>query len=141
MQLETTTKRKQLNLLRLKMNWMLNKKSELSIENKLLLYKCIIVPIWTYGIQLWGSTAESNIEIIQRFQSKTLRTMLNAPWFITNESIHNDLNIPTVRTVACNTARKYKDRMLNHPNKLASELLTKTKPRRRLKRKVPRDLA
>jgi hypothetical protein len=32
----------------------LGKKSSLSLENKLLLYRVIIKPIWTYGIELWG---------------------------------------------------------------------------------------
>jgi hypothetical protein len=46
-------------------------KSRLSMSNKLLLYKVILKPIWTYGIQLWGSASISNIEILERFQSKT----------------------------------------------------------------------
>jgi len=52
------------------MYWLLGSKSQLSIENKLLLYKAILKPIWTYGIQLWGIAANSNMEIIQRFQKK-----------------------------------------------------------------------
>jgi hypothetical protein len=31
-------------------------KTTLSIESKLLLYKVVIKPIWTYGIQLWGQS-------------------------------------------------------------------------------------
>jgi hypothetical protein len=30
------------------------KKSYLSIDNKLLIYKTVINPIWTYDIELWG---------------------------------------------------------------------------------------
>jgi hypothetical protein len=51
----------------------------LSVESKLLLYKAVLKPIWTYGIQLWGTASSSNIEILQRFQSKTLQSILNAP--------------------------------------------------------------
>jgi hypothetical protein len=32
----------------------LNRKSKLSLENKLFIYKHILKPIWTYGIELWG---------------------------------------------------------------------------------------
>jgi hypothetical protein len=46
--------------------------STLSIESKLLLYKAVLKHIWTYGIQLWDTASDSNIEILQRFQSKTL---------------------------------------------------------------------
>jgi len=34
-------------------NRMIGKKSHLSIENKLLIYKAVIKPIWSYGIELW----------------------------------------------------------------------------------------
>jgi hypothetical protein len=61
------------------LNWLIGKKSHLSIENKLLIYKTVIKPIWTYGIELWGCTSKSNIAIIQRAQSKILCSISNAP--------------------------------------------------------------
>jgi hypothetical protein len=59
-------KRKQLGLSLTEMYWLLGRKSKLSINNKLLIYKVILKPIWTYGIQLWGTTSNSNIEILER---------------------------------------------------------------------------
>jgi hypothetical protein len=50
-------KRKQLGLSLTKMYWLLGRKSRLSTNNKLLIYKAILKPIWTYGIQLWGTTS------------------------------------------------------------------------------------
>ena len=41
------------------------------------LYKQILKPVWTYGIQVWGCTKPSNIDIIQRFQSKVLRDLVH----------------------------------------------------------------
>jgi len=79
------------------MYWLLGSKSQLSIENKLLLYKAILKPIWTYGVQLWGTASNSNIEIIQRFQNKYLRIIVNAPWYVTNDTLHHNLNVPYVR--------------------------------------------
>jgi hypothetical protein len=35
-------------------------------------------PIWTYGIQLWGATSNSNIEILESFQCKVLRLIVDA---------------------------------------------------------------
>jgi hypothetical protein len=35
-----------------------------------------------YGFQLWGTASNSDMEILQGFQSKTLRRILNAPWCI-----------------------------------------------------------
>jgi len=39
----------------------------------------ILKPIWTYGVQLWGSASKSNLEILERFQSKVLRIITDAP--------------------------------------------------------------
>ena len=48
----------------------MGRRSALTTHNKLVLYKQILKPVWTYGIQLWGCTKPSNIAIIQRFQNK-----------------------------------------------------------------------
>jgi len=39
------------------MNWLRGKKSLISIENKLLIYKVLIKRIWSYGIELWVPTS------------------------------------------------------------------------------------
>jgi hypothetical protein len=72
------TKRKHLGLTLTKMYWLLGRGSWLSLPNKLLLYKTILKPIWTYGIQLWGTASTSNIEILEHFQSKALRIIVDA---------------------------------------------------------------
>ena len=78
------------------MYWFLGKKLSLSLENKLLLYKVIMKPSWTYGIELWGCSSKSNVNIIQRFQSKTLRLLAGAPRYVSNQTLHADLSITTV---------------------------------------------
>jgi hypothetical protein len=78
------------------MSWLLGQKSKLSPENKTLIYKCILKPIWTYGIQLWGCAKPSNTKIIQRLQSNVLRTITNAPWYVSNFMLHSDLQIPFI---------------------------------------------
>jgi hypothetical protein len=65
-----SAKRKQLGITLTKMYWLLGRKSKFSTSNKLLIYKTILKPIWTYGIQLWGTASTSNIEILERFQTK-----------------------------------------------------------------------
>ena len=79
-------KRKQKSQMLRKMYWLLSRKLKLSIKNKILLYKeCIIKPVWIYRLQLWGAAANSNIEIVQRYQSKILRIIVDASRYITNE--------------------------------------------------------
>ena len=60
-------KRKQLNRKTREIKWLMGKNSPLSLENKLLIYKTILKPVWTYGIELWGSANKSNIAIMQRY--------------------------------------------------------------------------
>jgi hypothetical protein len=81
------TKWKYLGVTLTKMYWLLGRKSQLSLSNKILLYKTILKPIWTYGIQLWGTASTSNIEILERFQSKALRMTANAPRYVPNTLI------------------------------------------------------
>ena len=92
-------KRKQLDHKTREINWLIGKNSPLSLENKILIYKTVLKPVWTYGIELWGCAIKSNKMIIQRYQSKLLRTMANAPWYVSNHTLHTDLRIPYVLTV------------------------------------------
>ena len=64
----------------------------LSLENKLLIYKTVLKPEWTYGIELWGCATKSNIAVIQRYQSILLRTITNAPWYVSNQTLHSNLH-------------------------------------------------
>jgi len=110
----------------------------LSINNKLLLYKTVIEPIWTYGLELWGCASKSNIAIIQRFQSKLLRAIVNAPCYITNAMIHSDLSILTVQDVIHKRSNKHRAKLQSHSNPLLQSLSRDNIPRR-LKRRWSTD--
>jgi hypothetical protein len=79
------------------MYWLLNRKSKLSLENKLIIYKHKLKPIWIYGIELWGCSKPPNTKILQSFQSKTLR--MRAPWYVSNQTLHEDLKIPLIQDI------------------------------------------
>jgi hypothetical protein len=100
--------RRQLGIKIRNKNWLMDKNSQLSLENKMTIYKAIIKPVWTYGIELWGCSKPSNTEILQMFQSKTLRKLANASSYISNLTLHNDLNIPYVIEVIGEYAKKHK---------------------------------
>jgi hypothetical protein len=59
-------KRDELNIKFRKMYWLLGRNSELSIHNKIILYKQVVSPGWSYVIQIWGCASDSNTEVIQR---------------------------------------------------------------------------
>ncbi|CAG5024961.1 unnamed protein product [Parnassius apollo] len=134
------SKRKQLGIQTRKLYWLIRRKSQLSLENKILLYKAILKLIWTYGIQLWCTASHSNIEILQRFQNKAVRMITNAPWYVPNEFLHHDLRLYTVKQEILRHTRTYKERIERHPNILARPLMANHNKARRLKRKIPQDL-
>jgi hypothetical protein len=67
-----------------KMYWLLERNSELSIYNKLILYKQVLRPVWSYVSSFGGCASDSNIQVIQRFQNKVLKCIVQAPWYIRN---------------------------------------------------------
>jgi hypothetical protein len=127
------TKRKHLGITLTKLYWLLRGRSTLNLSNKLLIYKVAIKPIWTYGIQLWGAASTSNIEILERFQSKALRLITNAPWYVPNAIIRRDLQVPSVKEeIRCLSAHYYAG-LCTHPNLLANQL-SRSSAFRRLRR-------
>jgi hypothetical protein len=135
------TKRQQLNLKLRGMYWLVGRKSKLSLRNKLLLYKCVLKPVWTYGIQLWGCAKPSHTKIIQRLQSKILRYITNAPWYVSNFTLHTDLRIPFVTTEINRLSLLYHQRLVGHHNDLISTMSIPPTYARRLKRQWMSDLS
>lgn len=121
--------------------WLLGRNSTLSTDKKLLIYKTIIAPIWMYGIELWGTTSKTNILKIQRIQSKILRTIVDAPWYITNEDLHKELEVDFVTDVIRQKSVIHASRLLQHDNKEIKNMpIEESKYKMRLKRKFPTDL-
>ena len=46
-----------------------------TLNNKLIMYKALLKPIWTYGLQLWGAAKKSNTNRIQTFQNILFRRL------------------------------------------------------------------
>jgi hypothetical protein len=133
-------KRQQIKIKAQQLHWLLGKHSQLSLQNKILLYKTIIKPIWTYGIALWGCARPSNTKILQSFQSKLLRTITTAPWYVTNRTIHDDLQIPFISEEIRQHASRHRLRTTGHENPLIAALLKAPPPDRRLLATWPEDL-
>jgi len=124
-----------------KLYWVIGRKSQLSLVNKLLVYKVLLKPIWTYGVQLCGSASNCILEILERFQSKVLRIITDAPWYVPNAVIKRDLQVLSVRQEVRNCSVTYRQRLDDHPNSLAISLFQRTNYNPRLKRYYPSDLA
>jgi hypothetical protein len=115
-------KQKQLGIALTKMYWLLGRKSKLSTSNKLVIYKTIFKPIWTYRIQLWGTASTSNTEILECFQSKALCMIVDAFWYVPNMVIRRDLQTPTVKAEICHYSSQYSARLSAQPSDLVVNL-------------------
>jgi hypothetical protein len=135
-----TMKRKQLDHKLCSLYWIIGRKLQLSLPNKLLVYTLILKPIWTYRIQLWGSASNSHLDILERFQSKALRMLINAPWFVPNATIRKDLSVTIVRQEVRKHCVTYRQRLTVHSNHLATTLPQGLTCNRILKRRYPEDL-
>lgn len=46
--------------------------------------------------QLWGCVRNVNTQVIQCFQNKVLWIMINIPWYVHKNDLHQDLKVTTV---------------------------------------------
>ena len=72
---------------------LLNRKSDLSIRNRVLQYKQLIQPLMDYVCPMWRSAACSHVWRLQVSQFKCFRLATGAPWYVSNRQIHKDLGV------------------------------------------------
>lgn len=89
---------------------LLANKSQLNINNKLLLYKCAIQPILMYAGAVWVSAANCHINKIQIFQNKCLKCILNQPrWFPTSR-LHEQTQTKMVKQFIIESNSEFTDK-------------------------------
>jgi hypothetical protein len=84
-------------------------------------------------------TCTSNIEILERFQSKALRMIVDAPRYVPNTVIRRDLQTPTVKEQIHRYSSQYSARLSAHPDGLEVNFMEQP-DNRRLRRHLPNDL-
>jgi hypothetical protein len=67
--------------------------------------------------------SKSDVSIIQRSQSKILRMIANAPWYVPNITLHEGLNVPLVKEVIKQRSTRYHRKIKGHVNVLIQPLL------------------
>jgi hypothetical protein len=76
---------------------------------------------------------------MQRFQSKVMSTIADAPLYVPNTIIRRDLQIPAVKEEIRHYISQYNARLSLHPNNLVVNLMAKS-DKRRLWRHMPNNL-
>jgi hypothetical protein len=94
--------------------------------------------MWTYGIELWGRASKSHIAKMQGNQSKILGMITNAPWYVNDQTLHDDLKVSFIKDIIQEKCINHHDK-LHHRNPILQPLLEQQQ-RRRLKKLWPADL-
>jgi hypothetical protein len=108
-------------------------------SQQIFIFKAILKPICSYGIQLRETASTSNIEILERFQSKVLCRIVDAPWYVPNTVIWTDFQAPTVKEEIRHYSSQYSARLSVSPNDPVVNLMAQP-DNRRLRRHMPNDL-
>ncbi|GLV34034.1 hypothetical protein CBL_05054 [Carabus blaptoides fortunei] len=93
---------------------LLGRKSELSLRNKLRLYKSTIRPQMLYSAPVWGIAAPTHMKRLEVKQNKTMSLITNAPWYVKNATIRKDAKMPTLSEVIRNIATRLYEKMATH---------------------------
>lgn len=74
----------------------LNRRSKLSLDNKMLLYTQVIRAILTYGCQVFKDAANCHMKKIQIIQNKNLKIINNLPWRFPTSVLHENTEVPMI---------------------------------------------
>ncbi|GBM54126.1 hypothetical protein AVEN_64677-1 [Araneus ventricosus] len=73
----------------------------------MLLYKSLLRPLISYACPVWMAAANHHIKGLERVQNVTIRRITRMPWFIRNEDIRKDLDLPTLKEFYKKIAEKF----------------------------------
>jgi hypothetical protein len=68
------------------------------------------------------------------------RRITGAPWYVSNKTIHEDLNVPYITDEIKKQANRYRHRITDHENQLIDDLSNPETNERGLKKRWPEDL-
>lgn len=84
--------------------------SQLSVDNKKLIYKSIILPIITFGSPVWHRVAPTHMGKLQLIQNRCLKGIYRLPRRFSTDRLHSVYGHPTIRqsinTIASNFSSK-----------------------------------
>lgn len=75
----------------------INRKSDLSMDNKMLIFKLIFQSILFYGAPVWHDASDCHIKRLQIAQNKLLKMIYNLPYFFSTSRLHSLHNVPYVK--------------------------------------------
>ncbi|GJQ76587.1 hypothetical protein Trydic_g15451 [Trypoxylus dichotomus] len=88
---------------------------------KVRIYKTVLTPAITYAFTVWATASPTHIKKLEAFQSRALRSALNAPLFVRNTTTHEDTGVEPLMDFIRRIAARFFERAVDHSNPLVSE--------------------
>lgn len=103
---------------------LLSRKSHVTIDSKIRVYKSCIRPILTYGCPVFSNAANCHINKLQLLQNKILRMILDIKWndFISTSSVHDSAKVPNIAEFINRLTENFYKKVSNHPSSLYATL-------------------
>ncbi|GJQ75478.1 hypothetical protein Trydic_g8640, partial [Trypoxylus dichotomus] len=95
-----------------------------SIENKLLLFKVVLRPILTYGMPCWNRAAKHHLQRLQVMQNKCLRLALSADRYTPIRELHRAAHVDTIAEFAAKHATRFYQKTRTHGNPYVAGIMT-----------------
>lgn len=86
---------------------------KITISIKLIIYKSMIRPVFTYASTTWRQAANTHITTLQRLQNKCLKLIAKHPPWYPTQALHNELNIATEENFLIENENKFIERCNN----------------------------
>nr|AAS68534.1 pol protein [Drosophila melanogaster] len=100
-----------------KMSWILNERSKLPTNTKMLILKSVLSPIWQYAIAAWGPlVTDAQIRRIQVEENRKMRDICRAGRYTKNQTIRDRYCVKTVEEFYQQAVHRFSETTKSHPN-------------------------
>lgn len=106
---------------------LINRKSKLTLSNKLLLYKTIIRPLITYGCAAWSPLTKSNLTKLQTIQNKCLKMVFDLPPGTYLKEVHELIKLKNIKELITDLNTNQYHKMVTNKNNPLLYNVNKTK--------------
>lgn len=89
---------------------LINMKSKLKTNLKVLLYKTIIRPTMTYAAPTWAQAAKTHHNKLQKIQNKTLRTIYRGQYKHKTDKLHQEAKLEKLKDFTNRLTRNFADK-------------------------------
>lgn len=103
---------------------LINRKSQMNIRNKLIIYKAILRPVLTYACPIFANCASTHLRQMQIFQNRCLKIISNLPKWHNTDDLHYQTNVNMIVDFINTRRMKFNNSLMliNNPLISASSL-------------------